>query len=126
MSKPIKVSIDLTLLGEIAKTGHSAIKRAGKNNHAYASIDVWVNDRTDNYGNDVSITLSSTKAGRDSGEKKVYIGNGKSGAQNNAASGWGQTNNPAPAPGHNNANNTPPAWPPQDWNPNQGDEGLPF
>lgn len=127
MGKPIKISLDLTQLGELAKAGHSAIKRAGKKNHVYVNLDVWVNDRTDTYGNDVSITVGSTKAGRDAGEAKVYVGNGKTGNQNNSASGWGQQNqatqqntgweNPPPS---SQAKSGPAPW--------GGDEsdGLPF
>lgn len=104
MSKPIRASINLTQLGEIARQGHTAIKRAGKANNVYVNLDIWLNDRQDNYGNDVSITLSSTKAGRDGGEKKVYVGNGKTGGSastSQSSAGWGVPP-AAPAPDQGN------------------------
>jgi hypothetical protein len=46
-----------------------------KNGKKYLNINVWVNDELDQYGNIGSIQLSQSKAEREAGEKKVYIGN---------------------------------------------------
>jgi len=43
----------------------------------YISIDIWVNEDPDNYGNDCSINMSQTKEEREAKSKKIYIGNGK-------------------------------------------------
>ncbi len=38
----------------------------------YMDITIWINDKPDNYGNDISIEQSTKQ-----GEEKNYIGNGK-------------------------------------------------
>ena len=43
----------------------------------YYNFDVIVNDKPDNYGNNVAITDKQTKEERTAKEKKVYLGNGK-------------------------------------------------
>ena len=49
----------------------------GKNGAKYFNFDVIVNDEPNQYGKDVSISLSQTKEERTAKEKKVFIGNGK-------------------------------------------------
>ena len=68
-------SICVTDLMDTLKKGHSAFSKA-RNGKVYANILVWQNDEPDQYGNQVSLQLSSTKDKRDS-EEKVYIGNAK-------------------------------------------------
>ena len=43
----------------------------------YYNFDVIVNDKPDNYGNNVAITDKQTKEERTAKAKKVYLGNGK-------------------------------------------------
>lgn len=99
MGQPFKISLNLTQIGELAKKGHSAIKRAGKNQNVYIDLNVWENDVPDKYGNNFAVTLDSTKAGRDGGEKKVYVGNGKRKDGGGAAGGYTQQSAPLPEPG---------------------------
>lgn len=75
MSKLINASICFTDLMDLAKKPHSAFTRA-KNNKAYVSVQIWINDEPDKYGNDVSLMLNSTKESKEV-EGKVYVGNGK-------------------------------------------------
>lgn len=83
MSKLIIGSICLTDLGELVRQGHSAIQK-GKNGKQYVNLAIWINDKEDKYGNNVSIQLSSVKEKRES-EGKVYIGNGKTLGDNKPA-----------------------------------------
>jgi hypothetical protein len=69
MSKLYNGSICLT---DIPK---EKITTSEKNGKKYLNINVWVNDELDQYGNIGSIQLSQSKAEREAGEKKVYIGN---------------------------------------------------
>jgi hypothetical protein len=64
MSKLIKAKIDCN---KIAK---SLLFKGEKG--TYLDLDIWLNDKPDNYGNDVSIEQSVKK-----GETKIYLGNGK-------------------------------------------------
>lgn len=66
MSTLISGSIDLT------KIDKSKLKD-GK----YLNVQISVNDTTDNYGNNVSITVNQTKEEREAKEKKTYLGNAK-------------------------------------------------
>lgn len=66
-------SIDLTLLIEKAKEKHSAFTK-GKNGHIYASVNVWLNQEKDKFGNIMSIQINPSEEMRNA-EKKVYIGN---------------------------------------------------
>jgi hypothetical protein len=75
MSQVLNISLDYTQLMEKAKAAHSAFNR-GKNGHAYLSISVWVNDLSDEYGNDVSAQLNSKKEKREA-EGVVFVGNGR-------------------------------------------------
>lgn len=66
MSTLISGSIDLT------KIDKSKLKD-GK----YLQVQISVNDATDNYGNNVAITVNQTKEEREAKEKKTYLGNAK-------------------------------------------------
>ena len=66
MSTLISGSIDLT------KIDKSKLKD-GK----YLQVQISVNDTTDNYGNNVSITVNQSKEEREAKEKKTYLGNAK-------------------------------------------------
>lgn len=69
-------SICITELMEKVKSGHSAFSKSIKNGKVYCNILVWVNEEKDEFGNNISLQLSSTKEKRDS-EGKIYIGNAK-------------------------------------------------
>jgi len=69
MSKLVTAKIDVTKIPKEA----IYIGEKGK----YLSIDIWINDEEDNYGNDTSINVSQSKEDREAKVKKVYIGNGK-------------------------------------------------
>lgn len=66
MSTLISGSIDLS------KVDKSKLKD-GK----YLQVQISVNDTTDNYGNNVAITVNQTKEEREAKEKKTYLGNAK-------------------------------------------------
>lgn len=68
-------SINLSKLLEAAHKQHSAFARAqkdGKPGDVYVSVTCWINDSTDQYGNDASIQVNPKK---DSKDEKFYIGN---------------------------------------------------
>lgn len=68
-------SLCLTEILEKAKAGHSAFTKA-KNGKIYFNILQWLNEKPDQYGNDSSLQLNSTKEKKDE-EGKCYIGNAK-------------------------------------------------
>jgi hypothetical protein len=80
MSKPITGSICIDDIYKLSKEGHSAFSKA-KNGKTYASILIWTNKETDQYGNDYSIQLNGKKELKDI-ESKGYIGNAKNPKQN--------------------------------------------
>jgi hypothetical protein len=41
------------------------------------SLDVSLGDKTDNYGNNISVYYSQTKEQRDNKDRRVYLANGK-------------------------------------------------
>lgn len=43
----------------------------------YFNLTVSVNDESDNYGNNVTVSVSQTKEEREAKKKKSYLGNGK-------------------------------------------------
>lgn len=46
-----------------------------KNGKLYLSVDIWINDQADNYGNTGSISIRQSKEEREAKAKKTYIGN---------------------------------------------------
>lgn len=73
-------SICITDLMDMLNKRHSSISKSAKNNKVYGNIVVWVNAEPDEYGNSVSIQLSSTKEKREQEKQqfgKGYIGNAK-------------------------------------------------
>lgn len=75
MSQLFYGSICLTDMIEAAKQKHSAFTK-GKNGKIYASVNVWLNDEKDEFGNIMSCQLNPTKEMKDL-DKKLYIGNMK-------------------------------------------------
>lgn len=69
-------SLCLTDLNELARKGHSAFSKSVKNGKIYVNMLTWLNDEKDEFGNNMSHQLSSTKDMRDK-EGKIYIGNSK-------------------------------------------------
>ena len=55
----------------------SKIAKSEKNGKLYLSVDIWVNEQPDNYGNIGSINVRQSKEEREAKEKKTYIGNFK-------------------------------------------------
>lgn len=76
MAKNYYGSIDLSLLLQAAKEGHSGFIKAGEKQHIYVSVTVWANDNPDKFGSIMSIVVNPKK---DSTDKKFYIGNLKEG-----------------------------------------------
>lgn len=77
MSKLITASIDLT---KINKAKLFEGKKGGK----WLNLTIWLNDKEDQYGNDVSIQQSLSKEEREAGANKIYLGNGKQYKQHGA------------------------------------------
>lgn len=69
MSVLISASIDLA---KIDKT-----KIFEKDGKKWLNIQVSINDQTDQYGNNVSISINQTKEERDNKANRTYLGNGK-------------------------------------------------
>ena len=68
-------SICLTDLIEFAKKKHSAFTKS-ENGKFYASVNVWLNEEVDKYGNIMSMQLNPSKENKDT-EERPYIGNMK-------------------------------------------------
>ena len=69
MSRLLSISIDVTKLNK------SRFYKGAKG--TYASLDIWIEDEKDQYGNDASVSESLTKEEREAKAKKNYVGNGK-------------------------------------------------
>ena len=75
MSKMLTGSIDLN---KIDKTKIVSTNKDGKpfeNGAKYLNVVIWINDETDQYGNNASIQISQSKEEREAGNKAIYIGN---------------------------------------------------
>lgn len=73
-------SICITDLMDMLNKQHSAFTKSAKNNKVYGSVLIWVNEEPDEYGNSISLQLSSVKEKRDQEKEKFgkgYIGNAK-------------------------------------------------
>jgi hypothetical protein len=66
MSTLISGSIDLT-----------KIDKEKLVNGKYLNIQISINDQTDQYGNNVGITIGQSKEEREAKAKKTYVGNAK-------------------------------------------------
>lgn len=98
-------SINLSRLMEAVQKQHSSVNQSQKNGQLYANVTVWLDlDAPDQNGNNISITLNSSREGEQFDlqkfeGKKVYVMNGKWPApkqpaqqwqQNAPGNGWGQ------------------------------------
>lgn len=74
-------SICVTDLMDALQKGHSAFSKSAKNGKVYANIIEFVREAPDDYGQHVSIQLSSTKDKREMEKEKFgkqnYVGNCK-------------------------------------------------
>ena len=59
----------------VEKIPKSAIFKGEKG--SYLSLDVWINDEEDKFGNHASANIRQSKEERDAKAPKVYVGNGK-------------------------------------------------
>lgn len=73
MSKLLYGSLDFSKLLELAKAGNKAFSKAS-NGKIYLNLNVWINDKKDDFGNDASVQISFKDATKD---EKVYCGNFK-------------------------------------------------
>ena len=89
MAQILNVSLNFAELMARAKASHSAFSRSNSG-VPYLSLTVWINDSPDQYGNDVKVTLNSSKAKKES-EGMIYVGNGST----NKASGKKQNQSTA-------------------------------
>lgn len=80
MSKLRNVSVCLTDLKELIKEGHSGITKGKNNNKTYVSLEIWDKDEKDQFGQDVSVKVRSTKEKSEEEKNKFgnrrYLGNG--------------------------------------------------
>lgn len=70
MGKLISASIDVTKINKSKLV-------PGKNGAIYCNLLISLNDEPDQYKNDVSVSENQSKEERERGDKKVYLGNGK-------------------------------------------------
>lgn len=73
MSQLFFGSICITDLIDQAKQKHSAFTK-GNNGKIYASVNVWLNDKEDKFGNIMSVQINPSKEMKDI-DKRLYIGN---------------------------------------------------
>jgi len=66
MGSLISASIDLT-----------KVDKSKLVNGKYLNLTISLNDKIDNYGNNVALSVQQTKEERDSKASKTYLGNGK-------------------------------------------------
>jgi hypothetical protein len=85
MSKLIHASI---CVSDITKQ----VTKYHTNGKKYLSVDIWINDEEDKFGNNVSLNISQSKEDREAKTRKTYIGNGKT------KFGFDESSKPAPIP----------------------------
>lgn len=73
-SQLLNGSICLTDLIAQAKAGHSAFTKSKKNGKVYVNFSQWINQEKNEFKQNSSLLLNSTKEMRDA-EGKVYFGN---------------------------------------------------
>lgn len=66
-----RISICLTDVQELIDQKHPSVTTA-KNGKVYINLDLWINDKADQYGNDIAIKVYN----KDTKESK-FVGNGK-------------------------------------------------
>lgn len=70
----INLSIDCSL---ITKDKIKEVKKKDGTIGKYLNVTVFLKEELDAYGNNASICISQTKEERESKEKTIYLGNGK-------------------------------------------------
>lgn len=78
MSKMLTGSIDLTKIDKSKVVTTDKNGNPFTNGAKYLNVVVWLNDESDQYGNNASIQISQSKEEREQKQKAVYIGNLKS------------------------------------------------
>lgn len=75
MAKILSGSIDLNKIdkSKLVKTDKNG--QPFNNGAIYLNVEVAINDEVDQYGNNASLSINQSKEERESGEKKIYIGN---------------------------------------------------
>ncbi len=66
-----RISICLTDVQELITQKHPYVTTA-KNGKVYINLDLWINDKADQYGNDIAVKVYN----KDTKESK-FVGNGK-------------------------------------------------
>jgi hypothetical protein len=66
-----RISICLTDVQELIAQKHPSVTTA-KNGKVYINLDLWINDKADQYGNDIAVKVYN----KDTKESK-FVGNGK-------------------------------------------------
>jgi|688.fasta_scaffold234135_5 hypothetical protein len=66
-----RISICLTDVQELIAKKHPSVNTA-KNGKVYINLDLWINDKADQYGNDIAVKVYN----KDTKESK-FVGNGK-------------------------------------------------
>ncbi|MFN9518526.1 MAG: hypothetical protein ACK574_02210 [Bacteroidota bacterium] len=74
MPQKLNISVCLDDLYAQSKAGHPRFKK-NANGKTYVSLNVWVNEQPDKFGNNVSVQLYDANAER----KVIYVGNGRTG-----------------------------------------------
>src|SRR5258708_6683380 len=120
MSQLFYGSICLTNLIENGKSKHSAFTK-GNNGKLYASVNVWLNDKEDKFGNIMSVQINPSKEMKGI-EDRIYIGNlkksdGPQPVSDNDLNGLDDLDAPTRTPN----SGTPPIA-----NPNEPIDDLPF
>lgn len=77
MAKMYVGSIDLNKIDKSKIVTTDKDGNPFQNGAKYLNVVIWQNDEPDQYGNSMSIQLSSSKEERESGAKATYIGNAK-------------------------------------------------
>lgn len=75
MNKMYTGSIDLNKIDKKSIITKDKNGNDFKNGAKYLNIVLWVNDETDQYGNNASIQLSQTKEEKEAQQKATYLGN---------------------------------------------------
>ena len=73
----LKLSIDLTKIGEMNRNNHGAISVSEKNGKKYLNATVWLNETEDQYGN-----IGSVQVWDKATNSKEYVGNLKNAQAN--------------------------------------------
>ena len=77
MARIISASIDLTKIDKSKIVTTDKNGQPFSNGAKYMNLQITVNDELNKYDQDCGISINQSKEERESGQPKVYIGNGK-------------------------------------------------